>query len=87
MVTASVFLWSFADAFGTLPSIEKSVRTLFSLKTFKLHPTTVAFYTGLAGMVLSIAGTIANVICALIYNLIADVVGGVRVELESFSRD
>jgi hypothetical protein len=87
LVTASVLLWVFADTFGALPSLEKSIRTLFSLKSFVLHPATVAYYTAAAGIVLCVAGTFTNILAALIYNLIADVVGGVRVELESFSRE
>jgi hypothetical protein len=87
VVVASWMLWIFADAFGSLPSIEKSIRTLFSLKSFKLHPGQVAFYTFLGGLVVSIAGIFANVLFALIYNLIADVVGGVRVELDHTSGD
>ena len=87
VVVASVLLWIFADAFGSLPSIEKSIRTLFSLKSFKLHPGQVAYYTFLGGLVVSIVGTCANVLFAVIYNLIADVVGGVRVELDHTARD
>ncbi|HET6874697.1 MAG TPA: DUF3566 domain-containing protein [Acidimicrobiales bacterium] len=87
LVVASVLLWTFADAFGSLPSIEKSIRTLFSLKSFKLHPSTIAMYTAAGGLVIAIAGTIANIVLALIYNLIADVVGGVRVELETFTAE
>lgn len=87
VVVASVLLWIFADAFGSLPSIEKSIRTLFSLKSFKLHPGQVAFYTFLGGLVVSIIGTCATVLFAVIYNLIADVVGGVRVELDHTSGD
>ena len=86
VVVASVLLWVFADAFGSLPSIEKSIRTLFSLKSFKLHPGQVAFYTFLGGLVVSIVGICANVLFAVIYNLIADVVGGFRVELDHTSR-
>ena len=86
-VVASLFLWLAADTFGSLPSIEKSVRTLFSLKSFTLHPGTVAFYTGASGLVLAVAGTLWNVLLAFMYNLIADVVGGVRVELESFTKE
>ena len=82
-VVASVLLYYAADAFGSLHSIEKSVRTLFSLKSFKLHPGNVAVYTSLAGLVITIAGTLANVIAALMYNLISDVVGGVRIEVLS----
>ncbi len=85
LIVASVLLWAFADAFGSVPSIEKSVRTLFSLKSFKLHPGTIAMYTAAGGVVLAVAGTVANVVLALIYNLIAEVVGGVRVELESLT--
>jgi hypothetical protein len=87
VVVASIMLWAFADAFGALPSIEKSVRTLFSLKSFKFHPATVALYTAGAGIVLAVAGILASILGAVIYNLIADVVGGVRVELETFTRD
>jgi hypothetical protein len=86
-VVASVFLWEAASAFGTLPSIEKSVKTLFSLKTFKVHVGTVATYTAGIGLVIAVAGTLANTLLALTYNLIADTIGGVRVDLESVTRD
>ncbi len=87
IVVAAVLLWVAADVFGTLPSIEKSVRTLFSLRKFQLHAGAVALYTGAAGVLIAIVGTVANIMLALIYNLISDTVGGVRVELESFSRE
>ena len=87
LVVASLLLWLFADAFGSLPSIEKSVRTLFSLKSFQLHPGTIAVYTAAGGVVIAVAGLLGTIVFALIYNLIADVVGGIRVELESFSAE
>ncbi len=87
IVVAAVLLWVAADVFGTLPSIEKSVRTLFSLRKFQLHAGAVALYTGAAGVLIAIVGTLANIVLALIYNLISDTVGGIRVELESFSRE
>jgi Transmembrane domain of unknown function (DUF3566) len=83
IVGASMLLWYAADAFGTLPSIEKSIRTLFGLKSFKIHAGAVAEYMMLAGLVLVVAGAIASVLAALVYNLISDVVGGVRIELEA----
>jgi hypothetical protein len=82
VVVASVLLWYAADDFGNLASIEKSIRTLFDLKTFTLHPATVAAYMSGGGLVLTIAGTLANVLAAITYNLICDVVGGVRIDLE-----
>lgn len=87
VVVAALLLWVAADMFGTLPSIEKSVRSLFSLRKFQLHPGPVAMFTAAAGVLIAIVGIMANIVLALIYNLIADTVGGVRVELESFSRE
>ena len=78
-VIASVFLWLVADAFGAVDSIQRSVRSLFDLKSYVLHPGTIALYTSAAGAVLAVAGTIANVLAAVIYNLISEVIGGVRV--------
>ncbi|HET9075863.1 MAG TPA: DUF3566 domain-containing protein [Acidimicrobiales bacterium] len=87
VVVAAVLLWAAADSFGTLPSIDKSVRTLFSLRKFRLEPGAVAMYTAAAGLVIAVVGTLASILLALIYNLIADVVGGIRVELESLGRE
>jgi hypothetical protein len=84
VVVASVLLVDAANAFGTLPSLEKSIRTLFDLKTFTIHPSVVAAYTSAGGAMLAVAGVLANVLAALIYNLIADVVGGIRVEVDSY---
>jgi len=81
VVVASVMLWYFADAVGAIQSIEKSVRTLFDLSKFTLHPGAVATYTSIAGAILAVAGTIANVLIALMYNLISDVVGGIRFDV------
>jgi hypothetical protein len=78
VVVASVMLWYVADAVGAIQSIEKSVRTLFDLSKFTLHPSQVAEYTSAGGGVLAIAGTLANTLAALMYNLISDLVGGIR---------
>lgn len=82
VVIASIMLWYAADAFGTLHSIEKSVRTLFDLRSFTLHVAAVALYTCAGGGVLAVAGTLANVLAAVVYNLISDLVGGVKVDVE-----
>jgi Transmembrane domain of unknown function (DUF3566) len=83
VVVASVLLWYAANAFGSLTSIEKSVRTLFDLRTFTLHVGRVAEYTAAGGLVLALVGTLFNVLAALTYNLICDIVGGFRIEVES----
>jgi hypothetical protein len=86
-VIASVLLYYAARTFGTLPSMEKDIKTLFSLKSFVIHPKAVAEYTAAGGLVLAVAGTFANILLALVYNLIAEVVGGVRVEVDSYPSD
>jgi hypothetical protein len=80
-VVASVMLWYLADAFGAISSIEKSARTLFSLRSFKLHPSEVAMWTSLGGAIFAVAGTLFNVLAAMMYNLISDVVGGVEFDV------
>lgn len=79
LVVAGIIVWNVAVAFGFITTIEKSVRTLFSLKSFTLHPgPTLAYLTAIGG-VLSIVGVIVNVLAAVTYNLISDVVGGLQV--------
>ena len=81
IVVASVMLWYVANAFGSIQSIEKSVKTLFDLSKFTLHPKSVAEYTAIGGGILAVAGTFANILAALMYNLISDLVGGLRFDV------
>ena len=86
-VVASILLWLVADLFGAVDSIQRSVRSLFDVKTFVLHPVTIALYASAAGAVLAVAGTIANVLAAVIYNLISEVVGGIRIGVSASAED
>jgi hypothetical protein len=79
VVVATVLLWYIASAFGTIHDIEKSVRTLFDYSTYTLHPGAVFLYTALGGLVLTVFGTLVNVLVAMLYNLISDVVGGLQI--------
>lgn len=83
IIIAGVLLWNIAAAFGFLNSIDKSVKTLFDYTKFTLHPRAVLEYTIAAGAGLAVVGTLVNVVAALLYNLIADVVGGVQVVVVS----
>lgn len=78
VVVASVMMWYIANWFGAIQSIEKSVRTLFDLSKFTLHPSEVATYTSIGGAVIAVGGTFANILIACMYNLISDIVGGIR---------
>ena len=56
-------------------------QTLFDLKSFTIHPRSVAIYTSIGGGVLAVCGTFANILAALMYNLISDLVGGIRFDV------
>jgi hypothetical protein len=81
MVVASVLLWVVADVAGAVHSIDHSVQSLFGLKQYRLHPTTIALYSCAAGLVVAVTGVLVNVLAASVYNLVSDVVGGIRVRV------
>lgn len=80
---AGVALWNVASALGTITSIDKSMKTLFDLKTFTLRPAPVLAYSVAAGVVLVVVGTLVNVMIAVVFNLISDVTGGLAVRIVS----
>lgn len=77
---AGVLLWSFADSSGTLESIEELIESLFSLdeeNEFWSGGTIFRSYA-IGTLVLSIAGIAFNVLLCVLYNLISDLTGGIR---------
>lgn len=79
-VLAGVLLWSFAESSGTLESIEELVESLFALdeeKEFWSGGTIFRAYA-IGTLALSIAGVTFNVLLCVLYNLISDLTGGVR---------
>jgi hypothetical protein len=81
MLIAGVALWNVASDFGLINSLDKLVRSLFALTSFKIHPLTALAWGVAVGAVLCFLGVLLNVVAALLYNLISDVVGGIRVTL------
>jgi hypothetical protein len=74
-------LWNVASDFGLINSVDKLVRSLFALSSFKLHPLAALAWGTAVGAALCFIGVLVNVVAALLYNLISDVVGGVRITL------
>jgi hypothetical protein len=79
LLIAGVALWNIAGAFDVITNVEKFVQKLFDLQTFKIQAKVIFAYSALAAGVLVLLGTGANVLMALLYNLISDVIGGVQV--------
>jgi hypothetical protein len=79
MLVAGALLWNVAAALGIIDDLNKAIRTLFALSTFKLHPLVALGWTAVIGGALCFLGVVVNVFAAIMYNLISDIVGGVQV--------
>ena len=79
-LTAGVLLWRVADSTGTLGNIERWF-TQFGWETFELKGEEVFAAARTIGLFLSIALTGLIVLLATLFNLVSDVVGGLRVSV------
>lgn len=79
VLVAGIVLWIVASLVGGISSINHFVEQLFGYKSFNLIGFRVLLVTILSGVVLTLLGTLVNVIIAAVFNLVSDVVGGVRI--------
>jgi Transmembrane domain of unknown function (DUF3566) len=90
LVTAGVLLWNLAQSTGTLDNVEGFFREAFGYDTFELQSEPL-FRAGLTLTALFVvAGTGLTVVMAVLFNLIADLTGGIRLtvlEREVIARD
>ncbi len=78
LMVAGVVIWNVASAAGTLSSIESFVKDAGAFKTFTFDGLTVFKATFLIGLICVVAATAITVLLAVLFNLISDLVGGVR---------
>ena len=71
-------LWSAAEDAGTIAKIENFVEELFTLETFEFDSDQILRVFTLGGLVLVIGGTGVTVLLVVLFNLISDLMGGVR---------
>lgn len=79
-LTSGVLLWRVADSTGTLDNVERWF-TQFGWETFELDGGEVYHNAWIAGLFLVVAMTGVTVLLATLFNLISDIVGGVRVSV------
>lgn len=79
VLTAGVLLWNAAASTGLVDNIESFVEELFGFETFQFEPNQMLRASALVGLVMVVAGTATNVLLAVLFNLISDLVGGIRV--------
>ena len=81
-LVAGLVLWAAATATGLRENIEKFIGDLIASDDFRILGPTMLRASILGGLVLVVMGTGANVLMAVLYNLISDVVGGIAVVFE-----
>jgi hypothetical protein len=81
VLTAGVVLWYAASAAGVIHRIERTVKELWQYQSFSLRPLALLRAAGVGGAVLVVVGTGFNVLAAVVFNLVSDLVGGIRVEV------
>ena len=80
LMTAGVMLWRVADSTGTIANVERWF-TQFGWETFELHGDEIFSAAWVIGLFLVVATTGVAVLMATIFNLISDVVGGIRLSV------
>jgi hypothetical protein len=77
---AGVLLWTVARSSGLVANIEGLIADV-GFTDFQLRTSPLLGASALASVVLVVTGSLANLLMALLYNLIGDVVGGLKVVL------
>lgn len=80
VIIASVLLWSVASATGTIDNIERFLMS-FGWESFQFHGWQLLLNEMLLGLLFVVLLTIVWVLGATMFNLITDLVGGIRVSV------
>ena len=78
MLFVGVTLWNLAVNSGLVADVENFVVELFALESFKINADQIFRAAAVGGLVLVLAGSGLTVLGAVLFNLISDVTGGVR---------
>ena len=81
ILVAGVLLWAGAEAAGVVGNIENFMVDI-GFEDFTFVPGELLSGVALGGLVLVVAGTFANVLMTALFNLMSDVVGGVKLTLQ-----
>lgn len=79
LLLASVLVWNAAVAAGTIESIEDFIITLGDYETFEINGDAVFRAAVIIAGMLTLASSVLVVLLTVIFNLISDLIGGIRV--------
>jgi hypothetical protein len=81
-VVAWIILWAVAGVLGVTANVEDFIAKLFALDSFSFSIIAQALAIIVGGPVFIALGTGASALAVTFYNLIAELTGGVRIEVE-----
>jgi hypothetical protein len=82
LLIAGVVLWSAATAAGVRGNVESFIGQLIASDHFKFEAGKIFTSSVIGGAVLVMLGSLTNVLMAVLFNLISDVVGGIGIGVE-----
>ena len=82
VLVAGAVLWALATATGLRENVERFIGDLIASDDFRILGPTMMRASVVGGSLLVVLGTGANVLFAVLYNLISDVVGGIALVLD-----
>jgi hypothetical protein len=78
VMVAGTVLWNLAAAAGTINDIEGFIKDLGAYQSFNFEGPRIFRASLLIGLILVIALSTLNVLLAVLFNLVSDIVGGIR---------
>ncbi len=78
MLIAGTILWSLAVSSGTVENLEEFVTELFALESFTINADLIFRLSAIGGLVMVMFGAGFTVVMAVLFNLISDLTGGLR---------
>jgi hypothetical protein len=82
LLVAGIVLWLVATASGVRGNIESFIAELIASERFQFESRQILRSSAIGGALLVVIGTFANVLMAVLFNLISDVVGGIGIAVE-----
>lgn len=78
LLLVGVILWKLASESGLITNMEKFITKLGALESFTFHGDLIFRVAFAVGLIIVLALTVFTVLCAVLFNLISDITGGVR---------
>lgn len=82
ILVAGIVLWGAASASGVRGNIESFLGELIAAEDFQFKADQILRSSVIGGAILVAVGSLANVLMAVLFNLISDVVGGIGISVE-----